>query len=53
MERVTYRCKECTYEFKRKADFRFLKCPYCAKENTVQPKEENYASQLLDGTILN
>lgn len=48
MERVKYLCNACNYEFSRKADVSFFKCPYCGKDNTVEPKKDNYASKLLD-----
>ena len=48
MDRVKYICTSCNYEFTRQENFKFMKCPYCGKKETVEPKKENYASKILD-----
>lgn len=48
MERVKYECKSCGYKFTRKAESKILRCPYCAKEGTIELMKGEYASKLLD-----
>ncbi|AJF61925.1 TPA: hypothetical protein HA239_02480 [Candidatus Woesearchaeota archaeon] len=48
MEKIKYVCTSCNYDFSRKENIRFSKCPYCGKEGTVEVKKDNYASRLLN-----
>ena len=48
MDRINYACTECNYEFSRKQGLKFMKCPYCGREGTVDLKKGNYASRILE-----
>ena len=48
MDKTKYVCKNCNYEFTRKSEFKVVRCPYCSKENVIEPKTENFASKMLD-----
>ena len=48
VERTNYVCNNCNYKFSRKATSKIIRCPYCAKENTVIENTKDFASKLLD-----
>ncbi len=48
IERINYICSNCNYKFSRKADRKFIRCPYCGKENTVKENTADFASKLID-----
>ncbi|MBN2368802.1 hypothetical protein JXC34_07300 [Candidatus Woesearchaeota archaeon] len=48
IDRTRYVCSNCKYEFTRKSSAEVSRCPYCAKQNSVRVKSNNYASEVLD-----